>query len=107
MPSAIEDRWVTILKALAHKTRLKIVMELLGETRCVTAIHELLPASQANISQHLTILRHAGLVDFSQEGAQRCYFLAQPQLISDLVKLLEEAPRDDQQHNPTCGSAEQ
>ncbi len=46
--------WAAILKALAHPTRLQIVAELLEGTKCVTDIQDILPASQSNISQHLT-----------------------------------------------------
>jgi len=79
-----------LIKALAHPTRLQIVMELLKGTKCVTDIHEILPASQANISQHLTVLRHAGLVDFAQDGSQRCYYVTRPKLASSVIGLLEE-----------------
>lgn len=77
-----------LLKALAHPTRLQIVMELLKGTKCVTDIQEILPASQANISQHLTVLRNAGLVDFAQDGAQRCYYVSRPRLASSVIELL-------------------
>lgn len=81
------------LKALAHPTRLQIVIELLKGTKCVTDIQEILPASQANISQHLTVLRHAGLVDFARDGAQRCYFVSRPELVSAILsKLAENEP---------------
>ncbi|MGE4579825.1 MAG: ArsR/SmtB family transcription factor [Desulfuromonadales bacterium] len=82
------SEWASTLKALAHPTRLQIVAELLKGTKCVTDIQDLLPASQANISQHLTVLRHARLVDFSQSGAQRCYFVCQPELTAGILQLL-------------------
>ena len=84
------NHWATTLKALAHPTRLQIVAELLKGTKCVTDIQELLPASQANISQHLTVLRHAGLVDFTQNGAQRCYSVSRPQLAAAVIAILGE-----------------
>jgi len=84
------NAYAALLKALAHPTRLQIVMELLTGTKCVTDIQEILPASQANISQHLTILRHARLVDFAQDGAQRCYYVSRPQLASAIIALLVE-----------------
>jgi ArsR family transcriptional regulator len=84
------NEWAATLKALAHPTRLQIVAELLKGTKCVTDIQEILPASQANISQHLTVLRHAGLVDFTQNGAQRCYFVSRPHLSSMLFTLLDD-----------------
>ena len=80
-----------LLKALAHQTRLQIVIELLKGTKCVTDIHEILPASQANISQHLTVLRNARLVDFAQDGSQRCYYVSRPKLVSAIIKLLTES----------------
>jgi DNA-binding transcriptional ArsR family regulator len=84
------NTWAELLKALAHPTRLQIVMELLKGTKCVTDIQEILPASQANISQHLTVLRNARLVDFAQDGSQRCYYVSRPKLASAVIKLLEE-----------------
>lgn len=79
-----------LLKALAHPTRLQIVMELLKGTKCVTDIQEILPASQANISQHLTVLRNARLVDFAQDGSQRCYYVSRPRLAAAVIELLAE-----------------
>lgn len=80
--------WAAILKALAHPTRLQIVAELLSATKCVTDMEEILPASQANISQHLAVLRHARLVDFAQDGALRCYYLCRPQIVESILSLL-------------------
>ena len=88
MTVAIENSWVDILKALAHHTRLQIVVELLKGTKCVMDIQELLPVSQANISQHLTVLRHAGVVDFIQDGSQRCYYVRCRELIEGILQLL-------------------
>jgi ArsR family transcriptional regulator len=81
-----------LLKAFSHPTRLRILQELLEGPKCVMDMEELLPARQANISQHLAVLRSARLVDFSQEGALRCYYLARPKLVRDLLRL---AGRDD------------
>lgn len=88
MAAVIENYWITILKALGHPTRLQIVIELLQGTKCVNDIHDLLPASQANISQHLTVLRNARIVDFAQDGAQRCYYVCRPQLVEGVLELL-------------------
>jgi ArsR family transcriptional regulator len=84
------NMWAEVLKALAHPTRLQIVAELLKGTKCVTDIQDILPASQANISQHLTVLRHAGIVNFAQDGSQRCYYVSRPKLASSVIALLAE-----------------
>lgn len=96
MAAVIENYWITILKALGHHTRLQIVIELLQGTKCVTDIQELLPASQANISQHLTVLRNARIVDFAQDGSQRCYYVCRPELVQGVLDLL----RNEQPENP-------
>ena len=57
-----------LLKAFAHPTRLQILAELAKGTRCVTDMEDILPVTQVNISQHLTVLRNAKLVDFAQDG---------------------------------------
>ena len=77
-----------LLKAFSHPTRLAILQELLAGPKCVTDMEELLPARQANISQHLAVLRHAKLVDYAQDGALRCYYLCRPQLVEDMLVLV-------------------
>lgn len=77
-----------LLKAFSHATRLAILVELLPGPKCVTDLEELLPARQANISQHLAVLRHAQLVDYAQDGSLRCYYLCQPSLVADMLALV-------------------
>ncbi len=73
------------LKALAHPTRLLIVESLLAGEKCVTDIQELLHVSQPNVSQHLTILKVSGIVDFQQKGNLRCYHLSDPEKIKKIL----------------------
>jgi len=74
------------LKALSHPTRLLIVSELLKGTKCVTDMQQLVKARQANISQHLLILRTNGIVDWKQTGMRKCYYLKNPKLIKKILK---------------------
>ena len=77
-----------LLKAFSHATRLAILQELMVGPKCVTDMEEILPARQANISQHLAVLRHAKLVDYAQDGALRCYYLCRPHLVGDMLALV-------------------
>ncbi len=77
-----------LLKACGHPTRLMILNELLAGVKCVTDIEDLLSVHQANVSQHLSVLRHAKLVDFARDGALRRYYLTRPKLVRDLLRLL-------------------
>jgi ArsR family transcriptional regulator, arsenate/arsenite/antimonite-responsive transcriptional repressor len=81
-------RAAALLKAFSHPTRLAILQELRNGPKCVTDMEELLPARQANISQHLAVLRHVQLVDFAQDGALRCYYLCRPELVGDMLALV-------------------
>ncbi|XZE44101.1 ArsR/SmtB family transcription factor [Pirellulaceae bacterium SH467] len=77
-----------LLRAFAHPTRLAILQELSKGPKCVTDLEDLLPARQANLSQHLALLRHTQLVDFAQDAQTRCYYLAKPKLTRVLLEQL-------------------
>lgn len=81
-----------LLRAFAHPTRLAILQELSKGPKCVTDLEDLLPARQANLSQHLALLRHTQLVDFAQDAQTRCYYLSRPKLTG---LLLEELARNE------------
>jgi ArsR family transcriptional regulator len=74
-----------IFKALAHPTRLMIIDSLLRGEKCVGDIQDLLQSSQPNVSQHLSILKASGIVDFCQRGNLRCYHLKDPEKIRTLM----------------------
>jgi len=84
------DNESRVLKALCHKTRLTIVTELLKEDRCVGDIEGRLKVRQATISQHLSVLRWAGIVDCRTEGKNRCYYLKDPRNMGTLCHALKQ-----------------
>jgi ArsR family transcriptional regulator, virulence genes transcriptional regulator len=77
-----------LLKALAHPRRLEIIQLLRDQELCVSDIYEMLDLPQANISQHLMLLRDAGVVTTKRDGKQILYRLANPKIIqaSDLLR---------------------
>ena len=60
-----------VLKAIADETRMKILVLLLKHSFCVRALANHLQLTEATISQHLKILREAGLLT----GEKRGYFM--------------------------------
>ena len=66
----------TVLKALADRTRLRIVGLLLAGEVCVCDIHESLGIPQPKASRHLAYLRRTGLVDARKDGLWVHYRLA-------------------------------
>lgn len=64
------------IKALAHPARLAIVRALLQADRCCCGdIVRDLPLAQSTVSQHLKVLRQAGLIRGEIEGPRSCYWL--------------------------------
>ncbi len=80
---------VEIIKTIAHPARIAILDELTKGVKCVSDFQDFLEISQPNISQHLSTLRHAGLIDFFVDGRLRCYFLKNP-IIPDLLEVLKK-----------------
>lgn len=65
-----------ILKALADRTRLRLIKALLEQDSGVNELTERLEISQYNTSKHLRVLRGAGIVDLRAIGTRREYFIA-------------------------------
>ena len=73
-PYNIED----LFKALADRTRLRLI-SLLGESEvCVCFLVAILKTSQPKISRHLAYLRRAQIVDARREGKWMHYRLVDP-----------------------------
>src|SRR5436189_5144032 len=64
-----------LLRALAAPLRIAIVTELDGGPRCVHELVETLAAPQPLVSQHLRVLRGAGVVQGSRRGREIAYSL--------------------------------
>ena len=63
-----------ICKALGHPARIQILRHLMAEDQCICGrIVEIMPLAQSTVSQHLKILRQAGLVKGEIEGPKTCY----------------------------------
>jgi len=76
----ILERQVLICKSFANSTRLHI-LDLLGKRDWSAAdIQRELGISKANLSQHVTVLRSAGVVVRRREGKQVYFSLAMPEV---------------------------
>ncbi len=67
------EKITEMLKALAHPARLKIVVGLLKNECNVAQIQKVLGLPQSTISQHLRILKNAGIIKGRREGTKTCY----------------------------------
>ena len=65
----------TALAVLADPTRRKVFERLRGGPRPVNLLAQGLPVSRPAVSQHLKVLKDAGLVEERSEGVRRIYSL--------------------------------
>jgi DNA-binding transcriptional ArsR family regulator len=65
-----------LLKALANEQRLMILCNLSGTEMSVSELNERLPLSQSALSQHLAVLREAGIVQTRRDAQTVHYSLA-------------------------------
>ena len=70
------DQLESLFKALADKTRLRILALLGNNEVCVCHIHDSLGLPQPTVSRHLAYLRRAGLVDTRRDGVWMHYRVA-------------------------------
>ncbi len=86
---------VNIFKALMHPTRLSILEILRDGEQCVCHMEAVLGQRQAYISQHLMVLREAGLVEDRRDGARIFYRVTKPEvfeLVDEASRMSEEKP---------------
>jgi ArsR family transcriptional regulator len=86
-PLLAEDA-ARIARAISHPVRLQILNELRGEGAYVMHLTTVLERPQANISQHLMVLREAGLVRPIREGMTVLYQISDPQVLQVVDDLL-------------------
>ena len=71
-----EIRLANMLKALGNPVRFSIMLHLAENQMCITGdIVEFTTLAQSTVSQHLKVLREAGLISGEVEGPATCYCL--------------------------------
>jgi DNA-binding transcriptional ArsR family regulator len=80
-----------LLRALAAPVRIEIVLQLLQSSRCVHELVGSLGVSQPLISQHLRVLKAAGVVRGERTGREVLYELVDDHLARIVLDALEHA----------------
>lgn len=83
-----DDLIVNMLKAMAHPVRYKVVKFLYDGPKCVCKLNEEFQFSQANLSQHLKILKDAGILKSEKVGLETHYSLYNEE-IKDIINSIE------------------
>lgn len=62
------EEMAKLLKTMAHPIRLKILCLLQDGEMTVGELHEKVRTTNANVSQHLNILRNQGIIDYRKDA---------------------------------------
>ncbi len=96
---------VQLFRALGHPARLRIVHLLAQRKACICGeIVGELPLAQATVSQHLKVLKQAGLITGQIEGPTVCYCLA-PGALSSLARAVAQLAADAGEEKACCAES--
>ena len=70
------QRFMAITKALADENRVRILLALRAGELCVCQIVELVQLATSTVSRHMSVLKHAGLVESRKDGRWMYYRLS-------------------------------
>ncbi|UCE78254.1 MAG: winged helix-turn-helix transcriptional regulator [Nitrospiraceae bacterium] len=74
-----------VCKTLASPKRLEIINTLKTGEKTVTDLVHILGVSKANVSQHLALMRHKGILSSRREGVNIYYRVANPKVIEACI----------------------
>ena len=77
------------LASISDPTRRSVLEKLRSGPQSVGALAEQLPVSRPAVSQHLKVLKEAGLVKDRSEGTRRVYYI-DPEGLGELRRWLDE-----------------
>lgn len=92
---------VRVFRALGHEARLEIAQALSRGESCVNDLRELIGSSWSTVSEHLAVLRDAGVVANTRRGNQMVYRLALP-CVATFTSCLQAAAKGKQVEVRTC-----
>ena len=98
---------VALFRALGHPARLRILRLLAERQACVCGdLVSALPLSQSTVSQHLKVLKAAGVIIGEMDGPSVCYCLA-PGALASLHAAVAELSADADRGTPGCDQTPQ
>lgn len=86
---SIFEMQAEICKTLTNPKRIEILNTLKNEEKTVSELVAAIGASKANVSQHLAVMRHKGILTTRREGVNIYYRVANPKVI-EACSLMKE-----------------
>jgi len=93
------ERQAEIAKAVAHPLRIAVIDFLKDGERCVCEIAERVGSERSNISRHLGVMVHAGVLSCRKDGLKVFYSLKTPciaECLSCITGVVKQQARDNE-----------
>jgi len=105
--SSLLEKKAEVFKALSHPVRLAIVEKLAARPRCVQEIAGWFGCTRTNVSKHLGVLRHSGIVKDHKEGL-KVYYSLDLECLGPFMSCLDKELKKkiSQQYAACCGVEE-
>ncbi|MEM9215030.1 MAG: metalloregulator ArsR/SmtB family transcription factor [Cyanobacteria bacterium P01_F01_bin.150] len=85
----LNNEIASLCKALGHPARVQILKILIARQSCICGeIVDVMPLAQSTVSEHLRILKKAGLVQGDVDGTRICYCV-EPRMLNRLKTLIQ------------------
>ena len=82
-------------RALSHPSRLEIIRKLATQDHCCAGdFCCCMPIAQSTVSQHMEMLKSAGIIEWKAQGTKSIYTLNRTRL-NELVSALQQLASDD------------
>lgn len=78
-----------VCKTLASPKRLEIIQALKDGEKTVTDLVDILGVSKANVSQHLAVMRHKGVLKTRRKGVNIYYSIINPKVVQACILMRE------------------
>lgn len=95
------ERRVTVMKALAHPSRMRIAQALMKGEMCVCDLQALVGADISTVSKHLSLMRAAGVLTCEKRGLNIYYRLA-CSCLGTFLRCLDELTPGEEACAPSC-----
>ncbi|MDD5739301.1 MAG: metalloregulator ArsR/SmtB family transcription factor [Candidatus Peribacteraceae bacterium] len=101
----MDEELAILAKALGHPARVRIIQFLAKRSSCMCGdIVDELPLAQSTVSQHLKVLKDAGLICGDVDGPRVCYCI-EPSALKRLKTLITALPSPISSPHKVCRSA--
>ncbi len=90
------DTLASVIKAIAHPTRLLIVEALSEKSHCVSELKEIIGADTSTVSKHLALMKSMKIVDNTKNGTQ-VYYRLRFTCILNFISCIEKSIKENAQ----------